>query len=107
MSINGRWAGRIALGIGLIVALPASAGIIFGTLYRGNQPLANAQVILKCGSVLGAGQSNAQGYYRLGLIASGDCVLNVDGKEAPVSLGNDPVRRDFDVPVAGQVLMPR
>lgn len=91
----------------LVSTLPASAGIVYGTLFRGGKPMAGAQVILKCGTRLGAGQANDQGYYRLGVDAHGDCVLNVDGKEAAVVLGNDPVRRDFDVPVSGQQLIPR
>lgn len=91
----------------LAIASPALAATIYGTLKRGNQPLGAAAVQLTCGTLQSAGQSDPRGNYSLSIAASGSCKLSVDGKAAPVNLGNQPVRYDFEVPAAGNALVQR
>ena len=89
------------------IASPVLAATIYGTLKRGSQPLGAAAVKLTCGTLQSAGQSDPRGNYSLSIATSGSCTLNVDGKAAPVQLGNQPVRYDFEVPAAGNALVQR
>jgi hypothetical protein len=97
----------LLLVVALTTACPALAATIYGTLKRGNQPLASAAVQLTCGTLTSAGQSDPRGNYSLSIAGSGPCILSVDGKTAPVNLGSQPVRYDFEVPAAGTSLLQR
>ena len=87
------------LGLALAVAGTASAAAIYGSLKRGEQPLAGAEVKLVCpggGSV--SGNANAQGNYNLSVTGAGRCAFSVGDKTTWVVLSADPARYDFEVP---------
>lgn len=88
-------------------ALPASAATIYGTLKRGNLPLGSVAVQLTCAALNSSGQSDPGGKYSLSIAASGPCILKVDGKTAPVNLGSQPARYDFEVPATGSSMEQR
>lgn len=100
------WFGAWALA-GVLVAPPAQAGAVYGTLTRNGAPLPGAQVILTCGSLLSSGQAGPQGQYRLTIAGGGRCRLTIDGRSVEIGLGDQPLRQDFEVPAGDAPLLPR
>ncbi|MBN8508795.1 MAG: hypothetical protein J0L57_09315 [Burkholderiales bacterium] len=99
------------VGAGAIAAaattMPAYAGAVYGTLTRNGAPLAGAQVILTCGSLISSGQAGPKGQYRLTIAGGGRCSLTIDGRSADIALGDQPLRQDFEVPAGTAPLAPR
>lgn len=101
-----RW--LAALVFAVLVPGQAGAATIYGTLTRDGKAFANAAVLLNCQQLISAGQADANGNFRLTINAAGRCRLVVDSKSAEVVLGDEPTRRNFDVPGgAGALLVPR
>lgn len=97
-----------ALALATLASGQAGAATIYGTLTRDGKAFANAAVLLNCQQLISAGQADANGNFRLTINASGRCRLVVDSKSAEVVLGDEPTRRNFDVPSgAGALLVPR
>lgn len=82
----------------LTLAGPASAAAIYGSLKRGNQPLAGLALKLVCPGGSSTGKSNPQGDYNLSVAGEGRCAFSVGDKTTWVVLTSDPARYDFEVP---------
>jgi len=86
------WRRLVALAA-VLASGAASAGALYGSLKRGEQPLPALPLKLICGGQSVTGESDAQGRYRLSIAGAGRCALTV-----AVVLGDDPARYDFEVP---------
>ena len=91
------WRRLVALAA-VLASGAASAGALYGSLKRGEQPLPALPLKLICGGQSVTGESDAQGRYRLSIAGAGRCALTVGDKAVAVVLGDDPARYDFEVP---------
>jgi hypothetical protein len=81
----------------LAIDKDASAATIFGTVYLNNQPYANKELTLNCGSGPLTSNTDARGSYRLNANHVGPCTLSSGTLTTEVILYQNPSRYDFDV----------
>lgn len=100
-----RWSRTVkAIAVVFVLAFPpeAVAATIFGAIQQGNQPVADALVVLVCGGTEAARTTtNAKGIYRLTTDRIGRCSLQVRGGSAEVGVYQDPTRYDFEIVGSG------
>ncbi|HEY2987456.1 MAG TPA: hypothetical protein VGL11_07005 [Candidatus Binatia bacterium] len=86
----------------LFIPAGVAAATIYGTISQGNQPVANAPVVLVCGgSEAAKATTDARGTYRLTTGKTGRCNLKIGVGSTDVILYQDPTRYDFEITGAG------
>src|SRR5262245_20264999 len=97
-----RW--RIAIQVGAIVvcalaiSAEARAATIYGVIQQENRPVANVQVVLRCGDTEAVrAVTDDRGNYRLMTERTGSCKLHVSGASGDVVLWAEPTRYDFEI----------
>ena len=95
--------GSTALLVGALLASPAFAATIFGTLTQKGKPVAQAQLSLSCPGLAAPAQtqSDARGSYHFSVTAKGNCKLSYQNAGATaatdVIIDPNPTQYDFDV----------
>ena len=91
-----RWLTTSATLVLLILAGDARAETIFGTIYRNNQPLREADLSFNCGANPTV-KTDERGSYRVSANHSGPCRLTIGNAAGLVVFYPQPTRYDFDV----------
>lgn len=80
----------------LTLAADVSAATIYGTIFRNNQPVQNAQLTFDCwrGNVV---NTDARGSYRVSINFTGRCTMALGNVTALVVFYPEPTRFDFDL----------
>lgn len=95
--------GSAALLVGAMLAAPAFAATIFGTITQKGKPIANAQLSLSCPGLSAPAQTqtDARGTYHFSVAAKGGCKLSYQGGGTAVTtdviIDPNPTQYDFDV----------
>jgi hypothetical protein len=82
-----------------LIPLPASAGLIHGSIREGGGPASKQPIEIVCpnSSPIKA-STDDKGDYRVAVEARGKCELRVgDSKPATIFSSDDPVRYDFEI----------
>ena len=95
--------GLAAVFVGALLAWPASAATIFGTLTQKGKPVAKAQLTLSCAGLATPAQTQTddRGTYHFSLAAKGSCKLSYQNgsakAETDVIIDPKPTQYDFEV----------
>lgn len=105
---NRNWIrGSTAVLMGAMLASPAFAATIFGTLTQKGKPVAQAQLSLSCPGLAAPAQTqtDARGAYHFSVSAKGNCKLSYQNGAATAStdviIDPNPTQYDFDVDMSG------
>lgn len=85
----------------LFLSVPAHAGVIYGTLRVGTQPLAQHKLVITCSGQEFKGSTNARGSYSVKVTKTGKCSLTLSygGSDLQRTVYSEsrPARYDLDV----------
>lgn len=93
----------VAMLVGTLLAAPAFAATIFGTLTQKGKPVAGAQLALSCPGLPAPvqAQTDARGSYHFSVATKGGCKLSYQGGGATASTSvifdANPTQYDFEV----------
>lgn len=95
--------GLAATALGLVLAWPASAATIFGSITLKGKPVAKANLTLSCAGLAAPAQTQTddRGTYHFSLAAKGSCKLTYQSgsvqAQTDVIVDPNPTQYDFDV----------
>ena len=96
-----RWTTAIQVGTvacALAVTAEAAAATIYGFIQQDNRPVANGQLVLKCGGTEAArAVTDDRGNYRMSAARTGRCSLHLGNASGEVVLYAEPTRYDFEI----------
>jgi len=93
----------VAVLAGTLLAAPAFAATIFGTLTQKGKPVAQARLSLSCPGLAtpAQAQTDARGSYHFSVAAKGSCKLSYQGGAAAAStdviFDSNPTQYDFEL----------
>ena len=89
--------------LGVVLAWPASAATIFGTITQDGKPVANAHLTLGCAGLAtpAEAQTDDRGSYHFSLATKGSCKLTYQSgsvqAQTDVIVDPNPTQYDFDI----------
>jgi hypothetical protein len=102
---------RAALAALAMNAVTVQAGSLFGTVFRAGEPAQGIRMDLRCGAERDWRPTDARGFYRLTVSATGNCTLAAQqGPAIDVVVGRDARQLDLDYqsqPAPGRLVIHR